>query len=66
MLRCSPAQAVFQFIRILLKAVPDSIGNEICQLLIAGKQPSSEGDAVGLVVEFLRVNLVEMMQLGFL
>ena len=32
--------------------------------MVAGQQPSAEGDTIGLVVEFLRVNLVKMIQLA--
>ncbi len=34
------------------------------QLMVTGQQPSAEGDTIGLVVEFLRVNLVKMIQLA--
>ena len=34
--------------------------------MVAGKEPSSEGDTIGLIVELLRIDLVELMKLRVL
>ena len=45
-------------------AVPDPLGDPVGQGGVAGFQPAAEGDAVGLVVELFRVQVVEGLQLA--
>ena len=44
---------------ILFKAISDSLLQQLCQLSVAGHQPSAEGDAVCLIVKFFRIDTVE-------
>ena len=55
-----------QFLRILPVTVADACIKQCRQAGIAVQKPSAEGDAVGLVIEFFRIKLVESMQLGLL
>ena len=54
---------LFQLIRILLVALSDQARNISRQFPVAGQQPSSEGDTVGLVVELLRIKFIKIMEL---
>ena len=56
-------QQFFQFIRILFEAVSNRIGQEGRQFPVTGKQPSSERDAVRLIVEFFGIQPVKRVQL---
>ena len=56
---------VIQFLKfkcILLKTIANEFRHIACQLGVAVKQPPAEGDAVCLVIEFLRVEPVKMIQ----
>ena len=57
---------LFQLGRVLHKIRADQTSQIIGEPVVAVNQPSAEGDAVGLVVEFLRINIVEGLQLGIL
>ena len=52
----------FQFHGIFLPAFSDERGDEGGKLRVAGHEPAAEGDAVGLIVEALRVQFVEVVQ----
>ena len=54
---------LLQFHRIFLKSRSYQGFNQICQLVVAVQQPAAEGDAVCLIVELLRINLVEVVEL---
>ena len=54
---------LLQLHRILLKARSDQGFNQICQLVVAVQQPAAEGNAVCLIVELLRIDLVEVVEL---
>ena len=55
----------FQAVRIFLETVSDQIFNVSGQAGIAVEQPAAEGNSVGLIIKFLRVQLVKMAQFGF-
>ena len=57
---------LLQFLRILLKARSDQGLDQLGQLVVAVQQPAAECDTVRLIVELLRINLVEVIQLGVL
>ena len=57
---------VIQFLCILLVSVTDELCDICCKLLVAVEEPSSECDTICLVVELLRINLVEVVQLRIL
>ena len=57
---------LFQLSRVLHKIRADQTSQIIGEPVVAVNQPSAEGNAVGLVVEFLRINIVEGLQLGIL
>ena len=54
---------VIQFLCILFVAVTDELCDICCKLLVAVEKPSSECDTICLVVELLRIDLVEVVQL---
>ena len=51
-----------QFTGILLKSIPNGVGQKLCQFPVTGKQPSAESDAICLVIKFVRINLIKMMK----
>ena len=51
-------QQILQPVRILLVRIGDGLRKIVGKLMVAGKQPSAEGDDVCLVVELLRIDLV--------
>ena len=53
-----------QLHRILFPAVADQLGDKAGEGRIAEHQPPAEGDAVGLVVEPLRIELIKGRQLA--
>ena len=58
-----------EFLQLLCMAdevISDLSGNVASKLRIAGEQPSAEGNPVRLVVELLRVDVVEVSQLRLL
>ena len=57
---------LFKLHGILFPTVSDEGGNEGGKLRVAFHEPAAEGDAVGLVVETLRVQLVEVVELRVL
>ena len=57
-------QQLFQFSCILAETGADALFQHSGQAGVAFQQPAAEGDAVGLVVELFRVQLVEAVQLG--
>ena len=57
---------VIQLLCILLVAVTDKLCDISCKLLVAVEKPSSECDTICLVVELLRIDLVEVVQLRIL
>ena len=59
-------QEFLQFICILLEAAADPFLNQRGQFPVTGKQPSAEGNAVCLIIELFRINLIKCMQLGIL
>ena len=56
----------FQFRGIFLPPISDEGGDEGGKLRVAGHEPAAEGDPVGLVVEALRIQLIEVVQLCIL
>ena len=58
------SQELLQFIGILLEGRTDSRFNFAAELGVALQQPATEGDAIGLVVEFLGIELRKVCQLG--
>ena len=59
-------QQILQPVRILLIRIGDGLRKIVGELMVAGKQPSAEGDAVCLVIELLRIDLVELVELRIL
>ena len=59
-------QELLQLLRVLVKSGSDRFRDQLCQRSVAGQQPSAEGNAVGLIVEFFRINLIKRMQLRIL
>ena len=57
-------QQLLQLAGVLPPAGADAVVDQGGELGIAGLQPPAEGNAVGFVVEFLRVNVVKRLQLG--
>ena len=57
-------QKLFQFHRVLLISASDQALNVIRQLVIAVDQPAAERNTVGLIVELLRIDIIERFQLG--
>ena len=57
-------QQLFQFSCILAETGADALFQHSGQAGVAFQQPAAEGDAVGLVVELFRVQLVKTVQLG--
>ena len=57
-------QQFFQLGGVLAEAGADVLFQRSSQARVAFQQPAAEGDAVGLVIELLRVQLVEAVQLG--
>ena len=55
-----------QLLRMADEVIPDLSGNVASKLRIAGEQPSAEGNPVRLVVELLRIDVVEISQLRLL
>jgi len=53
----------FKLRRIQLVAAADPRCDPVGQKMVAVKEPPPEGDAVGLVVELLRVDLIELAEL---
>ena len=54
--------AIFHpFFCIFFKSVPNKTGDEISQFRIAVQQPAAEGNTIGLVIELLRIKLVEVV-----
>ena len=51
---------------VRLPALADLLGDQLCQLRVALDDPSAESDAVGLVVELLGIELVEIVELCLL
>ncbi len=60
------ASSFFQLGGILAEAGADVLFQHLCQARVTFQQPAAEGDAVGLVVELLGVQLIEAVQLGVL
>ena len=60
----SKSQQLFQLGGILTEAGADVLFQRSGQARVALQQPAAEGDAVGLVVELFRVQLIEAVQLG--
>ena len=58
------SEQLSQFIRILLKPVADGLGQKSCQLPVTAKKPSSEGNAIGLIVKLFGINLIKCIQFG--
>ena len=59
-------QQLFQLCGILAEAGANALFQLSGQGRVAFQQPAAEGDAVGLVVEALRVQFVEVVELGVL
>ena len=57
---------LFKLISILLESITDCLRKEISKWMVAGKEPSTEGDSVCLIVEFLRIELVEIVKFALL
>ena len=57
-------QQFFQLGGVLAEAGADVLFQRGSQARVAFQQPAAEGDAVGLVVELFRVQLVKTVQLG--
>ena len=60
----SKSQQLFQLGGILTEAGADVLFQRGGQAGVAFQQPAAEGDAVGLIVELFRVQLVKAVQLG--
>jgi len=54
----------FQLVGIFFESRSDQALNILCQFTVAVQQPAAESDSVCLVVEFLRINIIERFQLG--
>ena len=48
-----------QFVGIFFEAVTDGLCKKSCKFSVTGEKPSSEGDSVSLIIEFLRIKLIE-------
>ena len=59
-------QKFLKFHGIFLPAVSDGSGNEFRQCRITFHEPAAEGDAICLVIEFLRIDFIKRMQFGIL
>ena len=53
---------LFQFKCILFKAVTDHIFDQSRQHGITFQQPASKGDTIGLIIEFFRIQAIEIIQ----
>ena len=57
---------VHQLVRVRLPPLADLLANQLGELRIALHDPSAESDAVGLIIELLRIELVEVVELRIL
>ncbi len=57
------APQLLKFHGIQLIPVADPGGNPVRQQMVAVEKPPPESDAVGLIVKFLRIDLIEFVQL---
>ena len=62
----SGAAAITYTLQAFFPAFSDERGDEGGKLRVAGHEPAAEGDAVGLIVEALRIQLIEVVQLCIL
>ena len=59
-------QKLLQFLCIFMPACSDDLIQIAAQPFVAVHQPAAEGNSVGLIIEFLRINPIEMIQFVFL
>ena len=57
---------LLKLIRILLPSFSYKLRDVIRQLTVTGHKPASEGNTVGLVVELLRIDIIEVLKLRIL
>ena len=60
------SKQLFQLICIFLVSISDQRRDIFCKRLVTVHQPSAECNAIGLIIEFFRINLIELMQLRVL